>query len=70
MTTKTPIRQPTSTTTYARRPDLSRQITSAHIADHVAAFQAAGGTVEVLGVTPVLKRLNKPDEPAAAKSPA
>ncbi|GAB6197193.1 hypothetical protein [Lysobacter xanthus] len=65
MNTRTPIRPPASPTPYTRRPDLSRQITSAHIADHVAAFQAAGGTVEVLGTTPVLKRLKPDAEPAA-----
>lgn len=65
MSTKTPLRQPQSTST-ARRNDQSRQLTSEHIADHLAAFRAAGGTVEVLGNTQVLKRL----QPAATPEPA
>ncbi|MFZ5656678.1 MAG: hypothetical protein ACOY37_06415 [Pseudomonadota bacterium] len=50
---------------FNRRADVSRQITSEHISAHMAAFKARGGTVEVLGNTPMLKNL-KPAEPVAA----
>lgn len=56
MTTKPPLRQPKSASS-ARGSDRTRQLTSEHIAEHLAAFQAAGGTVEKLGTTQVLKRL-------------
>lgn len=42
---------------YRKQADQSKDVTSERIAGHMAAFQAAGGTIEVLGVTPVLKRL-------------
>ncbi len=56
MTTK---RLPAKTTAlpYRKTADLSKDVTSERIADHLDAFRAAGGTIEVLGVTPVLKRL-------------
>jgi hypothetical protein len=41
---------------YARRPDLSRQITSDRIDEHMAKFLASGGVVEVLGNTDWNKR--------------
>lgn len=65
-TTKTPLRQPTAAPAYARRQDVSREITSEHIARHVEAFEASGGTVEVLGNTPMLKRV-KTEAPSAFK---
>lgn len=42
---------------FRKAADQSKDVTSERIADHLAAFHAAGGTIEVLGVTPVLKRL-------------
>lgn len=56
MTTK---RAPAKTASlpYRKAADLSKDVTSERIADHLAAFRAAGGTIEVLSVTPVLKRL-------------
>lgn len=54
---------------FNRRADVSRQITSEHISAHMAAFAAAGGRVEVLGNTPMLKNL-APAAPAAAAEPA
>lgn len=41
----------------ARRPETARGLTSEHIEAHLAAFMAAGGKVEVLSTTPVLKRI-------------
>lgn len=68
MTSK-PSRTPAAATApFNRRPDISREITSERISEHLAAFQAGGGTVEVLGNTPLLKRLQPQDatpEPAA-----
>lgn len=43
-----------------RRADAARGLTSEHIGAHVAAFEAAGGKVEVLETTQVLKRI-QPD---------
>lgn len=48
---------PPMTASPSRRADTSRQLTSEHISHHMAAFEAAGGRVEVLGTTPVLKRI-------------
>jgi len=42
---------------YQRRAEPSRQLTSEHIDAHLAAFEAAGGKVEVLSTTTVLKRI-------------
>lgn len=56
---------PAPPTTFARRLDVGRQITSERIDEHLAAFRAAGGVVEVLGNTP----LHKPWR-AATRSPA
>lgn len=61
--TRKPIAPPA--TSHARRADVSRQLTSEHIRTHLAAFEAAGGQVEVLGTTQVLKRL-APDAAGAA----
>ena len=52
MTTKSPS-SPSSTSAFVRRADLGRQITSEHISEHVAAFEASGGIVERLGNTPL-----------------
>ncbi|HEY4560188.1 MAG TPA: hypothetical protein VIG54_05555 [Lysobacter sp.] len=56
---------------YARRPDLSRQITSDRIDEHMAKFIASGGVVEVLGNTDWNKRqataaVVKPAKPRTA----
>lgn len=56
---------PAHATSLARRTDVGRQITSERIDEHLAAFRAAGGVVEVLGNTP----LHKPWR-AATRSPA
>jgi hypothetical protein len=53
---------------YLRRAEPSRQLTSEHIDAHLAAFEAAGGKVEVLATTTVLKRIQADptrDAPAA-----
>lgn len=42
---------------YTRKPDSPRQLTSEAIDAHLAAFAAAGGKVEVLETTRVLKRI-------------
>ena len=57
MTTKPTPRPLTSGTAFTRRVDNSRQLTSEHIQEHMDAFQAAGGRVEKLGTTEVLKRI-------------
>ena len=56
MTTKKPAAK-TASLPYRKTADLSKDVTSERIAGHLDAFRAAGGTIEVLGVTPVLKRL-------------
>ncbi len=61
-----------STQPYLRRAEPSRQLTSEHIDAHLAAFQAAGGKVEVLSTTTVLKRIQADptrDAPAAEPVP-
>lgn len=56
--TTTPTPRPlTSGTAFTRRVDHSRQLTSENIQAHMDAFQAAGGRVEKLGTTEVLKRI-------------
>jgi hypothetical protein len=50
---------------YQRKAESARTLTSAHIDAHLAAFEAAGGKVEVLATTTVLKRIQA--EPATAK---
>ncbi|NUS38832.1 MAG: hypothetical protein HOQ02_07385 [Lysobacter sp.] len=42
-----------------RKPVDARSVTSEDIAAHLDAFAAAGGKVEVLGVTRVLKRVDE-----------
>jgi hypothetical protein len=51
-----------------RKPVESRTVTSEDIAAHLAAFAAAGGKVEVLGVTRVLKRLDEATSPPVPTS--
>jgi hypothetical protein len=46
---------------FQRRPEPVRGLTSELIEAHLAAFMAAGGTVEVLSTTPMLKRIGGPD---------
>ena len=50
----------------------SRTLTSEHIDAHLAAFEAAGGKVEVLATTSVLKRIQADplrDAPKAKPTP-
>ena len=42
-----------------RKPSEGRTVTSEDIAAHLDAFAAAGGKVEVLGVTRVLQRIDE-----------
>jgi hypothetical protein len=39
----------------SRRVDFGRQVTSERIDEHLTAFRAAGGVIEVLGNTPIHK---------------
>ena len=54
-----------STPPFQRKAESTRTLTSEHIDAHVAAFEAAGGKVEVLATTTVLKRIQA--EPVTAK---
>jgi hypothetical protein len=47
-----------------KAPD-PRVLTSDRIADHIAAFESAGGHIEVLGVTRVLTKLEGQTESVA-----
>ena len=60
MITKAPMRFPTPSASPFRGKgaDSSKDLTSERIAAHLAAFEASGGAVEVLGVTRVLKKLD------------
>lgn len=74
MTTKPALRVAGASPFRTDKAGGSRGLTSEQIADHLAAFQRAGGTVEVLGTTRTLREIGKvPDaapEPApAAKAP-
>lgn len=62
MIAKKPAPMPRKTT------DASKSMTSGDIAAHLAAFAAAGGEVEVLGVTRTLKNID--DSAASANPPA
>jgi hypothetical protein len=59
-----------STSDLFRKPKEERRTALTHekIADDLAAFQRAGGTIEVLGTTHTLKSI--PPPPTAAASPA
>lgn len=60
---------PTSSTSdLFRKPKEERRTALTHdkIADDLAAFQRAGGTIEVLGTTHTLKSIPPPPAPAAA----
>lgn len=62
-------RTPSSTALFRQKEPDSRILTSDRIADHIEAFQSAGGHIEVLGVTRVLTKLEgQPD--AATSRPA
>lgn len=54
----------TSPPSFMRRAEPSRQITSESISAQIAAFEAAGGEVEVLATTTVLKRIQAEPTPA------
>ena len=64
-------RPPVDKTFRRKEPD-SRQLTSERIADDIDAFRKAGGRIEVLGVTQVLKKLEEPETPSStpARPPA
>jgi hypothetical protein len=67
MTLKQPL--PTSSTSdLFRKPKEERRTALTHekIADDLAAFQRAGGTIEVLGTTRTLKSIPPPPTTAAA----
>ena len=52
-------RDPASTSrVFQRKETEPRALTSERIASHLAAFQAAGGHIEVLGATRVLTKLD------------
>ena len=57
-----------STSDLFRKPKEERRTALTHdkIADDLAAFQRAGGTIEVLGTTHTLKSIPPPPAPAAA----
>jgi len=56
MSSKTPLRHP-SNAGSGRKGETSRELTSERLAEHMRAFAAAGGRIEVLGTTVTLKRL-------------
>jgi hypothetical protein len=58
MSSKKPVPAP-------RKPADTRSVTSEDIAAHLDAFAAAGGKVEVLGVTRVLKNVDEAAVPGA-----
>lgn len=60
-----PLFPTSATASQSRRSDGSRQLTSAHISEHLATFQARGGQVEVLGTTAMLKRIQPGTEAKA-----
>lgn len=62
---------PTSSTSdLFRKPKEERRTALTHekIADDLAAFQRAGGTIEVLGTTHTLKFIPPPSAPASTAS--
>lgn len=64
----TPVKTPASASFDAfRKPkdDKRSALTHEKIADDVAAFQRAGGKIEVLGVTRTLRTIAPPDPPVA-----
>jgi len=71
MTSKTPTaREPSAGNLFRPSKPDGRVLTSDQIANHLDAFRAAGGTVEVLGTTRVLKHLGNGDAVAAPPAPA
>lgn len=60
-------RPPSTDRTYRHKETDSRAMTSESIALHVKSFESAGGRIEVLGVTRVLKKLD--DAEVAAGTP-
>lgn len=56
--------------TFPRRKStpVSKEITHENIVDHLAAFEGAGGQVEVLGTTSTLKHIGLNTTPPAAKT--
>lgn len=71
MSTKPPALRVSNASPFRTKP-AANQLTSEQIADHLAAFRRAGGTVEVLGVTRTLKAIGDAapaPEPAAKPAP-
>lgn len=52
------------------RPLQDKEITRERLAAEMAAFDKAGGKIEVLGITPLRRKLPKEDAPDKAASPA
>lgn len=52
--------------TYRPKEPERRTLTHERLAGDIAAFQSAGGHIEVLGTTRVLKKLEPAEETAAA----
>ena len=61
-------RPPNTDRIFKRKEADTRLITSETIDDHLQAFQSAGGRIEVLGNTRVLKKID--DNPGALPPPA
>jgi hypothetical protein len=59
-----------STSDLFRKPKEERRTALTHekIADDLAAFQRAGGTIEVLGTTHTLKSIPPPPAPASSSA--
>jgi hypothetical protein len=55
---RTPPTSKLPSSPYRKPADASKEVTSERIAAHLAAFAAAGGTIEVLGVTRTLKHID------------
>jgi hypothetical protein len=59
----------TTDRTFQRKEVVSRTLTSERIANDLQNFQSAGGHIEVLGVTRVLKKLDETGPNAATAPP-
>lgn len=63
-------RPPSSDRTFRHKEVDLRVVTSESIALHVKAFESAGGRIEVLGTTRVLKKLDDTQVATGAPLPA
>lgn len=59
------IRKGSSAKTFQRKETDPKQLTSERIERDLETFRNAGGRIEVLGVTQVLKKLDQSDDSAA-----